>query len=46
MDILFIDYDLDNRFDTVAADIDFDGEPDIIEVDAEGKGQITQAWIL
>lgn len=46
MDILFFDYDLDNIFDAVAADINSDGMPDIIGVDVEGKGQITQAWIL
>jgi len=46
MDVSLIDYDLDNRFDVVMVDIDFDGEPDIIGIDSEGKGVITEAWIL
>jgi len=44
--IYFMDTDRNGKFECVFIDIDSDDEPDIIGVDTEGKGIITQAWIL
>jgi S1-C subfamily serine protease len=46
IDFIMVDYKLDNKFELVLIDIDHDGKPDIVGVDTEGKGFITQAWII
>jgi S1-C subfamily serine protease len=46
MDLIMIDVNSDNRFELVLLDINQDGKPDIIGVDTEGKGIVTEAWIL
>jgi len=45
-DVLFIDADLDGTFELVLVDLNSDGEPDIVGADSEGKGFITEAWIV
>jgi S1-C subfamily serine protease len=45
-DVMFIDSDLNGTFELVFVDMNGDGEPDIVGTDPEGKGIITEAWIL
>jgi len=45
-DVLFIDSDLNGRFELVLVDLNGDAEPDIVGIDPESKGYITEAWIV
>ncbi len=45
-DIILIDTDLNLKFDLMLADINYDGDPDIVGIDADGKGKISEAWII
>ena len=46
LDTVMVDNNLDNKFEYILIDINQDGSPDLIGVDSNGKGIITQAWIL
>ncbi|MFQ6118447.1 MAG: hypothetical protein ACE5KE_01020, partial [Methanosarcinales archaeon] len=45
-DVFIIDTNIDGQFDMVLIDLNADEEPDIVGIDGEGKGYISEAWIV